>query len=105
MKCIHEWRIFGTRMDEEIWNPIRVVEVDSIPEASIICNKCGIEQHAVGYEVLEERLRLDYPKNHFMCTKDVIVKVKEFGSHTLTVWGKNKEIYEWNSIEEQWDKV
>lgn len=77
-ECIHEWRMFGTRLEEEVFVPIRN---DGKPEGYhggfIICDKCGWDPHVRKYEMIGRR---PYKEPLLgMETHDVMVKVIEWG--------------------------
>lgn len=105
MKCIHEWRVFGTRIDEEVY-PVYP------DQGSVICTKCDIEQSAT-YEVIENR---PFPKNYTgfdrnMGGGDTIVKIKEWQIFRRDVAGVDKsgklytkESFIWDVNNEQWVK-
>jgi len=104
MKCIHEWRLFGTRIDEEVY-PI-------YPDnGNVICTKCGIEQSAT-YEVIESRpFPKDYKGFDRGWGKDTIVKIKEWQTFKCNIAGIDssgelctKESFIWDVKNEQWVK-
>ncbi len=111
MKCQHEWRLFGTRLEEEVHSPVRQeVTMESGP---IVCTKCGLEQNAEGYEYLEERPVAEYSGSWASFAQDIIVKPKKFGTKTRTLMGYNsrtdvmytESIWNWDETEEQWVKI
>lgn len=109
-KCKHEWRLFGTRLEESVSTPVREITINSGP---IVGTKCGIEQQAEGYEYIEERLVPSYSGSWASFAQDIIVKPKKFGIRETTVSGynsRNDKIYDeskwkWDDKEEQWVKV
>ena len=109
MKCKHEWRLFGTRLEESVSTPVREVTMNSGP---IICTKCGIEQSAEGYEYIEERPVSEYSGSWASFAQDIIVKPKKFGTTESTVIAYNSRTdtmydeskWKWNETEEQWVK-
>lgn len=56
-KCDHEYRVFGTRIDEEVYEPVR--GSDGKPKGYyggwVICDKCGDSPHVAQYEVTHKR--------------------------------------------------
>lgn len=110
MKCQHEWRLYGTRLEEEVHTPVREVTMESGP---IVCTKCGIEQHAEGYEYLEERPVPEYSGSWASFSQDIIVKPKKFSTRERTIAGYNTrtdKLYDeskwlWNDEEQQWVKT
>ena len=56
-KCCHEYRVFGTRADEEIWQPVG--HLGGKPEGYyggwVICDKCGDSPSVAQYEVTHKR--------------------------------------------------
>lgn len=108
MKCEHEWRLFGTRLEEEICMPVRAREHF---EGALICTKCGVENYGE-YEVIGKRPVPHYSGSWDMF-KDVLVKVTKWTNYGRTCLGwdeKKKELYpkteyEWDEKEEQWIKV
>lgn len=110
MKCKHEWRLYGTRLEEDVHNPVREVTIESGP---IICTKCGIEQSAEGYEYIEERPVPEYSGSWAAFSQDIIVKPKKFGSKETTQIAYNSRTdkwydetkWAWDEKEEQWVKT
>ena len=107
MKCKHEWRLFGTRLEEEVYPP---TTEDS---GSIICTKCGVEQYAAGYEWVEERYVPEYSGSWADFSKDIIVNPKKFGMVGSTASAYNPRTqthydearYAWDGKEQQWVKT
>lgn len=104
MKCVHEWRLFGTRLEEEVF-PIRP------GHGPIICTKCGVQQHAE-YEEIERRSVPHY-SGSWEIFKDTIVKVKYYTIFNRTCGGFNERTnkvydgsrYAWDLTKEQWIKI
>lgn len=111
MKCIHEWRLWGTRLEESVSTPVRTEPTEE--SGPIICTKCGIEQNAQGYEWVEERPVPAYSGSWADFSKDIIVKPKKFAITQSTMMGYNSrkdEMYEetifnWDEKEQQWVKT
>lgn len=106
MKCNHEWRLFGTRIEERGWHPIRN---KNIGVGRVKCTKCGIENSAE-YEVIK---KCPIPTNIDQCfldCDDIIVKIINWTVFYSTVIGcslitKKTCIlseYKWDEKEEQW---
>ena len=77
-RCEHEWRVYGTRINEEVYEPIRY---DGKPAGYyggwIICTKCELWPPAVArYEIVGER---DYECPLLGKWRDLIVKVTDWG--------------------------
>lgn len=71
--CNHEWRIYGSRLEEEVWNPIGS-NCDWL-----ICNKCGENKPTVdrsNYKIIERR---PHPTSRFptgyRMFDDIIVEI------------------------------
>jgi hypothetical protein len=83
INCKHEWRLFGTRLEEDAF------PVPTEDSGSIVCTKCGIEQSAEGYEWVKERPVLEYSGSWAEFAKDIIVNPKKFGLTESTVSAYN----------------
>jgi hypothetical protein len=109
MKCKHEWRLFGTRLEESVSNPGEV----TMNSGPIICTKCGMEQSAEGYEYIEERPVPAYSGSWASFSQDIIVTPKKFGIVERTVNGYNSRTdkfydeskWKWDGQEQQWVKT
>ena len=107
MKCKHEWRLWGTRLNEEV-NPPNTED-----SGSIICTKCGIEQYAKGYKWVEERSVPEYSGSWAAFSKDIVVTPLKFGLTERTASAYNPRTktmydearYKWDVKEEQWIKT
>ncbi len=105
MKCKHEWRLFGTRLEEEVYPVIE-------GSGSIVCTKCGIEQYADGYSWVEERPIPEY-SGSWDFFKDIIVTPHKLGNTGFTSSAYNPRTktcydearYRWDGKEEQWIKT
>jgi hypothetical protein len=105
-KCEHEWRIYGTRIEEEVYPP------HTKNSCSIVCTKCGTEQWADGYSWVEERPIPEY-SGSWDYFKDIIVTPHKFGQNesTSSEWNPRTKTaydearYKWEEKEEQWVKT
>jgi len=50
-KCSHEWRVYGTRLEEEVWTPIG----SKSNCGWVICDKCGWEPYVEEYKKIGKR--------------------------------------------------
>lgn len=79
----------------------------------IVCTKCGLHQHADGYEYIEERPVPEYSGSWAAFAQDIIVKPKVFGTKEETTTGYNSRTkkeydetkWKWDDKEEQWVKT
>ena len=107
MKCNHEWRLYGTRLEES--DNHRVTDTSG----PVICLKCGIEQQAESYQYLEERPVPEYSGSWASFSQDVIVQVKKFGITERKLLGYNtrtdklydESVWKWDETEQQWVKT
>jgi hypothetical protein len=101
-ECVHEWRMFGTRLCESVSTPIRT---DKKPEGYdggwVICDLCGWCPFVYRYEVTGKRPHIEPLLGQW---PDVMVKIIE--------WGKEKEAPNSPIVEEfayaewsWWDKL
>lgn len=108
LKCTHEWRLLGTRLDES-----GKVAEGTAHSSPVVCTKCGTEQYADGYEYIEERPVPEYSGSWASFAQDIIVKVKKFGHTELTQSGFNPRTkkdydearFKWDAKAEQWIKT
>jgi|ERR1041385_2265874 hypothetical protein len=104
-KCDHEWRMFGTRLEEEVWTPIRYG-----PRTCgwVICDKCGWNPYASEYKIIGNREYFPFGKENKkegdISWNDVMVEViklndecptkpviVEFAYAEQTWWDKTKK--------------
>lgn len=111
MKCKHEWRIWGTRLEESGFDHYKDKDVEK--HCLIVCTKCGIEQSAEGYSWIEERPVPEYSGSWAVFAKDIIIQPHKFGTldSTSSAWNpRTKKFYDearytWNTKDQQWIKT
>jgi hypothetical protein len=104
MKCVHKWRLYGSRLEESGGD-----HASNNSIRGIICMKCGVEQCAE-FEILGYESISSYENSWADSFKDTIVKVKNFQLHECTdiAWDITTETwydiatYKWDNNEEQW---
>lgn len=82
MECDHEWRMFGTRLEEEVWTPIRAKPPEKLA-GWVICDKCGWNPFVYSYRVTGKREYFPFGKtniegNFNLPWHDVLVEVLEW---------------------------
>lgn len=65
--CQHKWRVFGTRIDEEVWIPSNKKH-----HGFIVCMNCGEEKYVKEYKVIKKE-----PYKDLIPTSDYIVEIVE----------------------------
>jgi len=80
-ECKHEWREFGTRLEEEVYIPVGRSEPSGYYGGWIICDKCGWSPFVNKYEVIGKRDYFPFGKdtNPHLPWYDILVEVIEWG--------------------------
>lgn len=72
-KCDHVWRLFGTRMDEEVYCP-------GVPKNSgfVICDKCGWNPFVDEFKIIGKRKGVKWI-NGFDDNYDTMIEIVRWG--------------------------
>ena len=81
-KCQHEWREYGTRLDESVTVPVRESKPAGYYGGWVICDKCGWSPFVKKYNVIGTRPYKPFKdwvdENNFW--KDNMVEIVEWGN-------------------------
>jgi hypothetical protein len=84
-QCNHEWREFGTRLEEEVWIPVGRPPSE-IKDGWVICDKCGWNPFVNKYRVTGKREYFPFGKDDkigkefYVPWYDYLVEVIDFGN-------------------------